>query len=218
MQQKQNSNSKATHGCLELVGIDNFKKSLEKYFFAEASILPDTTVKDFNTHITINLNCNFNLTESFLHLNGSNWGGFYKSAKNLEHSGFELAVNDLQQINKTTIVIEEIAIHFKDTSIFIIKVPNQTITNQLSAIFSAIRDNFVHFTKGLTEIPYEIFVPVFEQTIDTDDKSLWEMTQEKTSYFDYWGIYFDSEIDQDPLVYDLKNKTLLDGDFFLLNK
>lgn len=221
MQPKQNTNSnnnsKATNSCVELNGIDMFKKSLEKYFFAKANILPDTTKKDLHSHLIISLSCNFGLTESLFHLNSGNWGGFCKNSNQLEYSGFELAVNELQELNTNDIVIEEIAIHFKDTSLFITKIPNQDITDQLCAILSAISENFVHFTKGLTEMPYEIFVPVFEETTEADDNISWTLAKVRTNYFNYWGMYFHSEINQDSSVYDLKSKTIIDGDFFLLN-
>jgi hypothetical protein len=213
-----NNSSKATQDCQDLNGIDLFKKSLEKYFFAKASIKSDITKKDLNSHLIISLNCNFSLTESLFHLNSGNWGGFCKSTNQLEYSGFELAVNELQEINTSDIVIKEIAIHFKDTSLFISKIPNQDITDQLCPVLTAISENFVHFTKGLTEMPYEIFVPVFEETTEVDNNVSWAMAKVRTSYFSYWGMYFHSEINQDSSVYDLKSKTIIDGDFFLLNK
>jgi len=221
MQQKQNTDSnrpsKKTFEYLKLMGIDSFKRSLEKYFFAKASILPNTTRNESKTYLTINLSCNFSLTESLFHLNSGNWGGFCKNTNQLEYSGFELAVNDLQELNTNQIIIEEIAIHFKDTSLIITKIPNQEITDQLCDILIAISENFVHFTKGLTEMPYEIFVPVFEENSQTDFHVSQPISKVKSSYLTYWGMYFHSEINQDSSIYDLKSKTIIDGDFFLLN-
>ena len=222
MQSNQNTNTNkegnTSKDYLGINGVEYFKKSLEKYFFAEAIVRLDTSKIDSKHHLIIGLNCNFGLTESLFHLNSGNWGGFCKNSTDLEYSGFELAVADLQDENQIEIIVEEIAIHFKDTSIFITKIPSQDITDQLCAILSSISENFVYFTRGLTEMPYEIFIPVFEETSEENSTISWSKAKIRTSYFSYWGMYFYSEVDQDSLVYDLKNKTIIDGDFFLLNK
>ncbi|MFD2586802.1 hypothetical protein ACFSQJ_07665 [Croceitalea marina] len=222
MQSNQNTNTNqegnTSKDYLDINGVEHFMKSLEKYFFAEATVKLDTSKTHSKYHLIIGLNCNFGLTESLFHLNSGNWGGFCKNSTNLEFSGFELAVADLQDKNQVEIIVEETAIHFKDTSIFITKIPNQDITDQLCAILSSVSENFVHFTRGLTEMPYEIFIPVFEETSEENSTISWAKAKIRTSYFSYWGMYFHSEVDQDSLVYDLKNKIIIDGDFFLLNK
>ncbi|WP_350288305.1 hypothetical protein [uncultured Croceitalea sp.] len=218
--QNTNTNNKSTisKGYKDINGLKLFKKQLEKHFFGEAIIRPDTDKKDSKYNLTINLNCNFSLTEGLILLNSGDWGGFCENSAKLEHSGFELSVLNLQKENNNKVVFEEIAIHFKDTSLFITKIPNQNITDHLCTILNAISENFVHFTKGLTEMPYEIFIPVFEATTENDSSTSCAKPKMKTSYFDYWGMYFQSEIDQDSLVYDLKSKTIIDGDFFILTK
>ena len=52
--------------------------------------------------------------------------------------------------------------------------------------------------KGLTEMPYEIFVPVFEQPMDINPYEM-SLTINKVnnSYFNYWGLYFDSQVSED---------------------
>jgi hypothetical protein len=209
-----NSDCKLPQDSLTLKGINVFKSKLEKFFFADADIKITETKPNTNSHLNISLNCNFGLTESLFHLNSGNWGGFCKNSSKLEYSGFELAVQDLEEENTNEIIIEEIAIHFKDTSLFITKIPSLNITDQLCDILSAVSENFVHFTRGLTEMPYEIFVPVFEE----DSNVPCNNNKKITSYFNYWGMYFHSDVNQDSLVYDLKSKTIIDGDFFLLNK
>ncbi len=222
MQSNRNTNinkeGNTSKDYLDVNGIEYFKKSLEKYFFAEATIKLDTSRIDSKYNLVIGLNCNFGLTESLFHLNSGNWGGLCKNNAKLEYSEFELAVAVLQDKNQAEIIIEEIAIHFKDTSLFITKIPKQNITHQLCAILSSVSENFVHFTRGLTEMPYEIFIPVFEETSEENSNLSRAKAKIRTNYFSYWGIYFHSELDQDSLVYDLKNKTIIDGDFFLLNK
>ena len=223
MQSKQNINSnkdsRQGQECIELKSLELFKNKLERFFFADVDFTVSETKENSNCFLTINLNCNFGLTESLFHLNSGNWGGFCKNSSHLAYSGFESAVNDLEKENTNEIIIEEIAINFRDTSVFITKIPNQNIAYQLCDILSAVSENFVHFTRGLTEMPYEIFVPVFEENSEEADyKDSCTIDHVMTSYFNYWGMYFHSEINQDSLVYDLKSKTIINGDFFLLNK
>ncbi|GMN09089.1 hypothetical protein MTsPCn9_04550 [Croceitalea sp. MTPC9] len=215
-----NTNSKVSNDSFEIMGINQFVSSLEKFFFAEANIKTTFNESCPDLSINIGLNCNFGLTESLFHLNSGNWGGFCKNNSKLEYSGFEQAVTKLQELNSQKIIIEEIAIYFIDTSLFITKIPNQNITDQLCSILGALSENFVHFTKGLTEMPYEIFIPVFEESTDktyASDDVYGVMSKIRTSYFNYWGLYFYSEVNQDSLVYDLKSKNIIDGDFILLN-
>lgn len=210
-----NIDSESLDDYAVLKGVNLFKNQLEKFFFADVDIKIIERKLSSNSYLIINLNCNFGLTESLFHLNNGNWGGFCKNSSELEYSGFELAVFDLQQKNASTVVIEEIAIHFKDTSLIITKIPEQDITDQLCDILNNVSENFVHFTRGLTEMPYEIFIPVFEEKATLGiNLSL----NNNLSYFNYWGIYFQSELSQDALVYDLSHKTIINGDFSLLNK
>lgn len=222
MQSKQNTNtnnkSTISKDVQDIIGLELFTKQLEKYFFGEAIIKLDSDKQDPNYHLTVNLNCNFSLTESLILLNSGDWGGFCENSTKLEYSSFELAVINLQNENNNEIIFEEIAIHFKDTSLFITKVPNYDITDHLCTIINTVSEHFVHFTRGITEMPYEIFIPVFEGTIENNCNTLWAKPKMKTDYFDYWGMYFQSEINQDSSVYDLKSKTIIDGDFFFLTK
>lgn len=216
------SNRKNSENNLSLKGIDLFKNKVEKYFFANAHIQVLEDSRNTDLSISILLNCNFGLTESLFHLNSGNWGGFCKNNTQLEYSGFELAVAELKKSNIKNVIIEEIVMSFKDTSLVITKIPDQDITDELCAILGALSENFVHFTKGLTEMPYEIFIPVFEEANvennETNSNASWALSKIRSSYFNYWGLYFNSEIDQDSSIYDLKAKTIIDGDFYLLNK
>jgi hypothetical protein len=76
----------------------------------------------------------------------------------------------------------------------------------------------VYFTKKFTETPYEIYIPVFEEDHfenDTKLKNIRIGNNNKKDYFEYWGLYFDSE--KDAVIYDLKNKSIIFGDLFMLN-
>lgn len=193
-------------------GLNIFKKSLEKLFFAEVKI--KSIQKDSKPHIILTINCNFNLIEGLVQLNSSNWGGFCRKASKFGYSFYELAIINLQEKNIFEIIIDEIAIHFKDTSLFISKLAHQNISDHLCDILNAVSENYLYFTKGLIEYPYEIFIPVFEEpTINSPQHN-----SIKNSYFNYWGIYYQSEKKSDSRIYDLVTKTIIDSDFSLIHK
>ncbi|WP_420602018.1 hypothetical protein [Flagellimonas sp.] len=92
---------------------------------------------------------------------------------------------------------------FKDTSLIITRIYDHSIPAQLEDIISKASEHFVYFTKGLTEMPYEIFVPVFED----NTQNTTEISKNQSTYFDYWGLYFDDEVQHDVNGIHLKNKT-----------
>ena len=105
-----------------------------------------------------------------------------------------------------------IAFHFKDTSIIVARLSKNSIPDHASKILTAICEHFVYLTKGLTEMPYEIFVPVFE------DVSVPENPSEINSpcgYFDYWGLYFDHGPKHEALIYALNKKKFFEDSIFL---
>lgn len=205
-------------GEFQLLGIDEFRKSLERDFFATAEISWTRDIDNGTTDLIVNLECNFDLTEILFHLNNGTWGGF--SSENNTIPNFQKSIEKLTEQNKNKVDITELSINLKDTSLIVTKIYPQSILDYLAAILPAISANFVHFTKGLTELPFEIFVPVFiEQTLSMGTSSTSCRKQHSISkgYFDYWGLYFESNIEKDASIYDVRNKSIIDGDFFLLD-
>ncbi len=86
-----------------------------------------------------------------------------------------------------------------------------SIPKQLGPIISRVSQHFVYFTKGLTEMPYEIFVPVFEDTSLDNPRS----KTCQSGYFDYWGLYFENQSQHEAMIYSLNNKKLEKEDLFL---
>lgn len=200
-----------------LFGLNTFKNHLERDFFANATVR-EVLNKENSIDLIIELDCNFGLTESLFYLNNGNWGSFYTSkSKENEASPFQIALFNLSEENNVNVDISELSINLRDTSIVITKIYNNSVSDQLGNILCAISENFVHFTKGLSEMPYEIFVPVFEE-LDQGVISIGNSTKKsKTDYFDFWGLYFESNTDS--VIYDLKSKSIIDeGDFLLLNQ
>lgn len=193
-------------------GLESFKNNLEKHFFCQV-IIRDYSVNSTHAKLVLELNCNFGLTEMLRHLNLGTWGNF--SSENL---CFSQLLKELREQNDFPIQIEEFSLYLKDTSIVINKIFEESIPEQLEAILNSVSENYVHFTKGLSEIPYEIYVPVFEECLFEKDSTLTNIKSGNNNvqdYYKYWGLYFYSE--DDVLIYDLKNTAIVSGELQMLN-
>lgn len=201
----------------EAVGLEAFQKILERDFFAESTI-EVTYNKEFNSFdLIIDLNCNFSLTESLFHLNNGNWGAFQQKGEK-QHKKTECQFQEyfeyLNEINYAKFDLKELSIHLSDTSIVVERLYTMSIVEQLSTIMDSICSNFVHITRGLTEMPYEIFVPVYEEENTIDLPLSFTNTKGPEDYFKYWGLYFDSSSKMQ--VYDYGSKKVIPGDFHLI--
>ncbi|MGB6153678.1 MAG: hypothetical protein WBG48_16975, partial [Pricia sp.] len=161
----------------------------------------------------LELNCNLSLIEMLFHFNKGNWGNFKQGKLT-----FLKLLRQLQLENEIPLDIEEFTLFLKDTTIVINKIYNESIPDQLQDIFSKIGEHYVHLSKGLTETPYEIYIPVFEECSHANDiliRNIEAGNQTEQDYYNYWGLYCDSE--EDAVIYDLKNSRIEQGDLFMLN-
>jgi len=111
--------------------------------------------------------------------------------------------------------IEELTLFLSDTNIIIKRIYDRSIPAQLNEILTQISNHYIFFSKGLTEKPYEIFVPVFEDNINGTIENGANNIPEKTpkSYLEFWGIYLES--DEDALIYDLQENIFIPADLDL---
>lgn len=200
----------------ELVGLAALKRVLERDFFALANIVAEP-YEEAKVGLVIHLNCNFGLTESLFHLNNGNWGNFQSSfSDDVKTSPFHTTLLELERDNGVAVEIKELSIHLRDTSIIMTRLPNCHIQDNLENILESVSGNFVHFTRGLSKMPYEIFVPIYEETKNSFSHSE-KKHNKKPDYSEFWGLYFEDE--EDLAVYDVKNKTIIEeSTFFLLNQ
>lgn len=209
---QENFGNNSSVGLNKIEGLDSFKCNLEKYFFSEV-IVRDNSTDSASAKLVLELNCNFQLKQMLYHLNLGTWGNF--ESKELS---FSKLLFNLRERNDLNIEIEEFSIYLKDTSIVIYKIYEESIPEELESILLSVSENYVHFTKGLSEIPYEIYVPVFEESLLEKDTTLMNIKSGNNNaedYFKYWGLYFYSE--DDVLIYDLKNTAIVLGDLQMLN-
>jgi len=202
----------------QLNGLDTFKKSLEKDYFSKVTIRNCSPDRNFG-NLVIEMDCNFDLVEILFHLQKGTWGGIpiLQGNKQIAPSFFN-TLSRLRELNSLPIDVEELSIFFNDSSIIIKKIYAQSIEEQLGNILNSIAEHYVYLSKGLTETPNEIYVPVFEEDVLENDSILSKIRTGDNSekdYFGFWGLYFGSE--EDAVIYDLGNKSIISGDLYLLN-
>ncbi|HET8735588.1 MAG TPA: hypothetical protein VFM69_03215 [Pricia sp.] len=198
---------------LNIEGLDVFQKSLEKYFFSQV-IVRNCSSQKSSVQLAIELDCNLSLVEILFHFNKGTWGNFQEGKSSFEH-----LIQNLIQENGLAVDVDEFTLFLKDTTLVINKIYDKSIPGQLHQIFTEIGKHYVHFSKGLTETPYEIYIPVFEEERGTGNDTLLRNIEAgnhtEKDYYKYWGLYCDSE--EDAVIYDLKNAKIEDGDLFMLN-
>jgi len=198
---------------LRLKGVENFGKSLEKYFFSEV-VVRNCSANHTGSNLAIELNCNMSLVEMLFHFNKGTWGNFLQGK-----SSFKNVLKQLRDENHVKIDIEELSFAFKDTRVIVNKIYNRSIPEQFDDIFREMGKHYVHFSKSLTETPYEIYVPIFEECNQEKDILLRNIeagnNHTKKDYYRYWGLYFESE--DDAVIYNLKESHIENGDLFMLN-
>ena len=123
------------------------------------------------------------------------------------------AFQQLCLANNEAIDISELSLHFRDTTIVISRVQDYSIPEELRSIILKMSEHFVYITKGLTEMPYEVFVPVFEDK----SQNITKFSGARRNYYEHWGLYFEDDVNHDVMVYSLNSKELQKENFFLLD-
>ncbi|WP_424000349.1 hypothetical protein [Maribacter sp. IgM3_T14_3] len=194
----------------EIAGLDEFLSAIGFHYFSN--------VKLNNKHITFNsislvleVSCNLDLLELLAHFNTGRWGNNGKEDSPLHN---ELEILDLK--NQHTIDIEELTLFLNDTSIVIKRIYDQSISTQLNDILKQIAFNYVFLTRGLSQKPYEIFVPIFEDVFENIDANEAQSDMTPKSYSEFWGIYLDK--DDEASIYDVNKNTYVNGDLEFLSE
>lgn len=194
----------------QLIALNTFKKSLEKYLFSNVFI--STNPQESNTaHLVIEAHCNFQLGEIIAFIKDGIWGtptGQTKSSflKNL-FTQFKIHNSKLTDVDELTIFLN-------DTTIIISRIYNQSIAEQLEQIFKKLIDNYKNF--DYAETPFEIYIPIFEENRFELNSPLFKTeSKQKMDYYNFWGLYYSSK--EDAVVYDLKKKSTINGDLQLVD-
>jgi hypothetical protein len=202
----------------DIDGLARFIKRIERDYYSSVSVRTCVYNTDKNS-LVISLECNFDLVEILYYQQKGFWGCPPNGEKCMTSSPpFAMALAELKRLNTDDLDVEELSLFMRDSSIIIKKIYQNSIGEQLETIFEQLAAHYVHLTKKLTETPYEIYVPVFEDDFTKEQQTLANIktgNNSKRNYFGYWGLYFDSE--EDAVIYDLGNKSIISGDLYMLN-
>lgn len=198
-----------------LNGIFGFQRQLEKDYFSKVSIRNyQQDANDFN--LVIGMQCNMDLSDILYHLDLECWGAKIPDGnRNSKQSPFRQALQDLNACNSELIDVEEFSIFLEDTAIVIKSIYPQSIVSNLDLILEALGNHYLDITCQLGEVPYEIYIPVFEEEIE-QDLYLPKTVGESPDFLSFWAMY--SEKEEDAYIYDLKRRSLISGELFMLNQ
>jgi hypothetical protein len=222
---RKNLKLKLDHNPI-LQGLESFKRRLEKDYFAMVSVRNCNSENiDFEPglhtySLVLEMECNFDLIEIFCHLEKGNWGSPARkqAADDLAASAFNEAFQDFKKENLFEMDVEELSLVCKDTSIVIKKLYSQSVAQQFGEILQTLASHYVYFTRDLTETPYEIYLPVFEEEITASNALVSTVKRDTNSandYYSYWALYFESM--SDASIYDINRRTIISGDLHMLN-
>jgi len=202
-----------------IIGLEAFRKSLEKNYYAEVSIGNYALIKE-SANLILDIKCNFSLDESIFHLNKiKHYDGILTESSPEKTISFLLAYSELKKLNTISIDISELTISLTDTTILISKIYDQSIAEQAENIFTELVKHNLYYTKGLNETPFEMFIPVFEEDTMESDAKMKNIVSDNNStndYFGFWGMYYDQT--EEAAIYDLNTKTIIHGDIQILSE
>ncbi len=196
-----------------MLGLFDFIKSIELGYFSEV-ILKNKSGCSHKLDLVVELNCPLNLLDILSHFNKGLWG-----SSEITKSPLAKSFDCLLTCNKELeIDIQEFTLYLNDTNIVIKNIYRHSIPEQFNNIMAEIGKQYVSITKGLTEQPEEIFIPVFEDLLSNSISNGVQNRPTCTSYTEYWGIYMESEMDG--LIFDVKHHKFISAnlDYYMFDE
>ncbi|SIQ60128.1 hypothetical protein [Maribacter ulvicola] len=194
----------------DIIGINEFLSTTGFHYFSNVKLNNKHITSD-SIRLVLEISCNLELLELLSHFNTGRWGH-----NGMDESPLQYALDNLNLNNKNNIDIEELTFFLNDTVIVIKRIYNNSIPTQLNDILKQIAFNYVFLTRGLTQKPYEIFVPIFEDIVENIDSTDDEVNTAPKSYSEFWGIYLDK--DDEASIYDVNKNSYVSGDLEFLSE
>ncbi|MGC1517066.1 MAG: hypothetical protein WA810_15955, partial [Maribacter sp.] len=191
-----------------IYGIVEFMNSVEFHYFSQVKLKSNHTTKT-SLHLVLEITCNLELIELFAHLNTGRWGHSESLTNPLLNS-----LLLLNSKNNAAIDIEELTLFLNDTSIVIKRIHERSVATQFHEILGQIASNYVFLTRGLTQKPFEIFVPIFEDTFETEELVALSIENAPKTYDEFWGVYLDNE--EEAAIYDVSKNSYVHGNLEFL--
>ncbi len=206
----------------DINGLSYFKKRLEQLFFSEV-IISNSDINGETANLIIEITCNFKLRQGLSNWKAGIWAQLSSISNHdaLKNSEFYDLVVELREENSFPIEVVEFSMLFQDCNIIINQLYELSIPEQLDAILTELAGHYEKMTMGMRQVPYEIFIPVFEEDASCCPHSaelVPNVNTERTEasdYFDYWALYFEDQ--EDALMYGLKARNIIGGELIMLN-
>jgi hypothetical protein len=204
---------------IQISDLNGFKRKLERDFFADVHLVPFTD-QGASLDLSIEMHCNFRLAELLFFFNQQYWQEHLRFGELSDDFSLESSLLQIGAQLEREIDIEELTLFLKDTSITIHRIHKQSISRNLYGIFAALMKHQVFLTQGYSQMPYEIYLPVFEEA-KFQNGTEFEPFQnhnsgEDSDYFGYWGLYYEGQ--DEAMIYDLNHKRIIPGNLFMLNE
>ena len=204
------------NGNSKMNRLDTLKNDLEKYLLSDVRVRKMSLAPGYRD-LVVEVDCNFSFSEVLVCIkndatNTINFSGRLEDHKTTDF--FNLLFKIYSECTPG-IDIGELVITLKDTTLIIGRIYECSILEQLENIFTSLANHQVSFTKEINEMPYEIYIPVFEENTLQIQNTGFKIINNTIDYFGFWGLYFESE--EDAVIYDLEQRRLAWGDLVMLN-
>lgn len=200
-----------------ILGLDAFKLKLEKDFFCDVNIR-NAQSSLLSNNLILETKFNFNLYDGLSLLANRRIGDLDLDIEKKNECLFLTALENLDELNNKTIDIEELNIIFNDCTIIIHRIFENSIAFQINNLISELYKNQIFYTQEYTKTPYEIHIPVFEESpfdVDYSVLNIKTKTNHGHDYFAFWGLYFEDCVDS--AIFDFGNKNIIDGELTMVN-
>lgn len=195
--------------------LNDFRLKIEKEFFCEAAIKYKQTEDQID--LILDLELNFNLQEGLSILTGRKIDGLDIDFQINTDYLFLKQLSSLANQNLFCIDIEELTIAFNDCTLIIHRIFDKSIITQIKEITKKIDDHKLAITKGFSNIPYEIHIPVFEEKpLNTNLNKVQISKTTKNDYFNFWALYFDEAIEAS--IYQIKSQETCNGELTMIKQ
>lgn len=209
------NHSKITLAQNELEIILEFERNLELIFSTDIKVVICPSA-DGLVNLAIEVDSSFSLPEiiSLIRMPFEDSGQKVNLSKPILL--FQNEMYALNQALTPAFDIEEVSLYFKNTSITIYAVEQNSIIEEFEYIVQAIIHHYDYYSTLMGQVPNEIHIPVLE---DNTTEELFNKSnavkppQYSSHYAKYWGLYFDS-LDK-PLIYNLRRTNITPGDLDL---
>lgn len=191
-------------------GLEDFLKGLERLFFAEATAkiwMSESGSRDLVLHVSSPIH----LPEALRRHRRGHWGRVPEGGMEYGVTGLEEMLQTIEKCNGRPVDIEELSLELDGTLIVVRKSGFRSIAREFDFLMETLAAHLVYLTRGMLEMPYEIYIPVVEEVFPEASPPASNVSE----LYGFWGVYFESE--PDARIYDVREQQILDCTSFLLD-